>query len=90
MTKKKWAMKEQEEWLEERMAAFVQAQQTKTTGQFFTSVYDAWHEKYPSANPSDKQLASANGDMTKARALVIKKEREVSISLASCYSRYVH
>ena len=60
------------------MAAFVQGQQTKTTGQFFTSVYDAWHEKYPSANPSDEQLASANGDTTKAQALVIKK-RERSV-----------
>jgi hypothetical protein len=46
MPKKKWATKEQVEWLEERMAAFVQAQQTKTTGQFFTSVYDAWHGTY--------------------------------------------
>jgi hypothetical protein len=85
MPKKKWATKEQEEWLEERMAAFVQAQQTKMTGQFFTSVYDAWHGTYPSANPSDKQLAAA-GDATKAKASIIKKEREVSIYLVSHYT----
>jgi hypothetical protein len=81
MPKKKWTTKEQEDWLSERIPAFVQAQQEKTTAGFFPPVYESWYKEFPSAEPTPDDIAAAGSDIAKAEALVKKKEREVSIFL---------
>jgi len=81
MTKKKWATPAQESWLTEKMSAFVKAQQTKTTSQFFTLVYEAWHKEFPPAEPANEDIDKADGNKATAQALIMKMEKAVSILL---------
>ena len=82
MPKKKWTTKEQEDWLSERIPAFVQAQQEKTTAGFFPPVYESWYKEFPSAEPTPDDIAAAGSDIAKAEALVKKKQREVIFFLS--------
>src|ERR1700685_1195691 len=81
MPKKKWTTKEREGWLSELIPAFIQAQQEKTTANFFPPVYESWYKELPSTELTPDDIAAAGSDIVKAKALVKKKEREVSIFL---------
>ena len=68
MTRKAWTTDSQREWLEGRLAAFQEAQHTKTTASvFFPQSIKAFKEEWPAEVPTEKEIADA-GSVEKARA----------------------
>jgi hypothetical protein len=47
MPRRRWTSTEQLDWLQPRMPAFTEAQESKNFNTFFSEVYKAWFEKYP-------------------------------------------
>jgi hypothetical protein len=47
MPRRRWTSTEQLNWLQERVSAFSQAQESKDFNPFFSEVYEAWFKKYP-------------------------------------------
>jgi len=80
MPKPKWTTKEQEDWLSVRLKDFVAAQEKKpaTMAHFFGPVYKAWFEKFPCPDPTDKEVAKAEGKFDVAKANVEKATKTVS------------
>ena len=79
MGKKRWTTPEQRTWLEELIPDFVQAQQDKTTGLFFDTIYKEWHDKWPTEPATDKEIKSARGNADKALATKRKAEENVCV-----------
>ncbi|KIL55029.1 hypothetical protein M378DRAFT_18307 [Amanita muscaria Koide BX008] len=60
MGKKQWTTPEQRAWLEAFVPSFVQAQQERTqertSGVFLKDTYNEWHQKWPSAAPTEDEI----------------------------------
>lgn len=79
MTRKAWTTNTQRDWLEVRLAAFREAQQTKTTAtEFFPLTQKAFKEEWPVEDPTDKEIADAGGSIEKAKAIKTKALNSVS------------
>ena len=60
MPRRKWTTPEQEEWLKDRLATFIDAQVNKsTTSTFFPEVIRDWREKWPISEPTAEEIANA-------------------------------
>ena len=79
MGKKRWTSPVQQTWLETLIPAFVEAQQEKSTKTFFEKTYDVWHEKWPTAVPTEGEIRDAEGSTEKALALKRKFDDSVSV-----------
>lgn len=78
MPKKRWTTIEQRAWLEERIPAFIEAQQSKATGAFFDDIHTGWQKNWPTEAPTQQELKSANGNAE--RALAIKQKASEGVS----------
>jgi hypothetical protein len=78
MPKKRWTSAEQFSWLEERIPAFIQAQQAKITSTFLEDTHQKWQDKWPIEAPTDDELRSARGDVERALAVKHKALEDVS------------
>lgn len=69
MTRQQWTDAPQKRWLDARLAAFVDAQQKKTTATaFFPEVHREWHEAFPTPPPTDDEIRKVGGDVEAATA----------------------
>jgi len=60
MTCRKWTTEEQEAWLEQRKAAFLEANQRKTASkEFFPALTKEFHEKLPVPPVTEQEIADA-------------------------------
>jgi hypothetical protein len=60
MTRRKWTTDEQETWLEQRKAAFIEANQKKTTAKdFFPIVTKEFREKWPTPPVTQQEVDDA-------------------------------
>jgi hypothetical protein len=79
MTRKAWTTEPQREWLETRLAAFREAQQTKTTTTiFFPQTQMAFKIDWPVEAPSNEEITDASGSIEKATAIKNKALNTVS------------
>ena len=80
MPKQQWTTKEEHEWLSTRLTAFVEAQEQKSSKmtQFFSPIYTKWFETFPAREPTDEEVAKANGDREVAAATIMKNTQMVS------------
>jgi hypothetical protein len=79
MPKQRWTTNEQRQWLEERIPAFLEAQQADTLGSvFFPDLYDEWRKQHPVQPPSAEELEKAGGNLEKAKKEGKKKTESVS------------
>jgi hypothetical protein len=79
MGKKRWTTPEQQAWLEGHVAAFVQAQQEKTTGTFFKDTYSQWYKRWPTAAPTEDEIEDVEGNIEKACTCKHKAIDNVSV-----------
>jgi len=79
MPHKKWTTDEQEAWFTERLPDFIAAQQDKTMNMFYPPVYEAWFMKFPSRQPTEKEVILTKGDIPAAAAIIRKADREVRL-----------
>jgi hypothetical protein len=78
MGKRRWTTTEQRDWLEARIPAFAEAQQTKTAGStFFPDIHKAWRESWPVPAPTDDEIRQW-GSAEIATAKLVKRAQEVS------------
>ena len=79
MPKQRWTTGEQRIWLEERIPAFLEAQQADTLANvFFPDLYDEWPKLYPTQPPTAEELEKAGGNLEKANKQGKKKMENVS------------
>ena len=81
MGKRRWTTTEQRDWLEARIPAFTEAQQTKSTGSFFPEVHRAWRESWPVPAPTEDEIRQW-GSAEIATAKLVKRAQEVGYSHA--------
>lgn len=74
MGKRQWTTEAQRAWLEELIPTFVQAQQEKTTQDFFLDTYRQWHGKWPTPAPTEEEVEKAKGS---ADRVVAEKKKAV-------------
>jgi hypothetical protein len=77
MPKKTWASDEQQTWLFAQLADFRQAQEEKTTPNFFIELYEKFHIKWPLAAPNANEIKEADGNEEKALTLKQKASENV-------------
>ena len=56
MGKWQWSTETQRAWLEDLVPMFVQAQQEKTTREFFLKTHRQWQEKWPTLAPMEDEV----------------------------------
>jgi hypothetical protein len=79
MPKQHWTTAEQRKWLEDRLTAFLEAQQADTLSDiFFPDLYDSWHKLYPIQPVTPEELEKASGDSD-----VAKRQKKKKIELVS-------
>ena len=78
MPKKSWASLEQQTWLLAQLADFHQAQEAKSTPTFFLELYKNFHEKWPLAFPSTKEISKVEGNEEQPQTLKQKASENVS------------
>jgi predicted metal-dependent hydrolase len=78
MPKKSWASEEQQTWLLAQLADFRQAQEAKTTPNFFNDLYQKFHEEWPVASPNADEISTADGNEEKAKTVKQKASENVS------------
>lgn len=60
MTRQKWTTKEQEEWLEERKSAFLEANQRRSAAKdFFPTIVKDFREKWPVMPVTQEEIQKA-------------------------------
>ena len=78
MGKRRWTTTEQRDWLEARIPAFTEAQQTKSAAStFFPDVHKEWRESWPTPAPSEDEIKQW-GSAEIAEAKLAKRAQEVS------------
>jgi hypothetical protein len=78
MTRKAWTTEPQKRWLETRLAAFREAQHSKTTATvFFPQTLKAFKEQWPVDPPTEEEVAGA-GSSQMAAAKINKALNNVS------------
>ena len=78
MLKKSWASDEQQTWLCAQLADFRQAQEAKTTPNFFIKLYEKFHIQWPLAALNANEIQEADGNEEKAKTLKQKSSENVS------------
>jgi hypothetical protein len=79
MTRKAWTTEPQREWLEARLAAFREAQHTKTTSTtFFPQTQKSFKDDWPVEPPTNEEITDAGGSIEKATANKNKALNSVS------------
>ena len=78
MPKKSWTSEEQKTWLFSKLADFRQAQDAKTTPNFFIELYQNFHEEWPLSPPDADELSNADGNEEKAKTVKQKASEQVS------------
>ena len=69
MTRRKWTTDEQEAWLEQRKAAFIEAKQRKTPARdFFPTVTKEFNEKWPMSPVTQQEIDEAGSIELATRA----------------------
>jgi hypothetical protein len=86
MPKKSWASDEQQTWLFAQLADFRQAQEGKTTPNFFIDLYEKFHTKWPLAAPNANEINEADGNEEKAKTLKQKASENVG---GSTFTKYI-
>jgi hypothetical protein len=80
MGKRRWTTTDQRRWLEERIPAFVKAQDDKTTSSiFFPETHKAWQEEWPVESPTEQEIKDTKGDEAKALAIKTKAIEDVRV-----------
>jgi hypothetical protein len=78
MPKKTRATKEQVDWLTSQLPEFRIAQESKTTPDFFTHLYEEFYTLWPLPPPTSDEIVAAEGDEEKARTIIQKTSETVS------------
>ena len=86
MPKKSWASDAQQTWLSAQLADFHQAQESKTTPNFFITLYQKFHKQWPLASLNTGELSQVDGDEEKARTSKQKASKHVSGLFTIIYS----
>jgi predicted nucleic acid-binding protein len=82
MTRRKWTTDEQEEWLEQRKPAFLEANQKKTAAKdFFPTVVEEFRQKWPVPPVTEQEIADA-GSVELAKRVKQNKYDKVNNSCA--------
>jgi hypothetical protein len=69
MTRRKWTTDEQEEWLEQRKPAFLEANQNKTAAKdFFPTVVEEFRQKWPVPPATEQEIIDAGSVELATRA----------------------
>ena len=84
MTRRKWTTDEQEEWLDERKADFMEANQRKAAAKdFFPTVCRDFHTKWPVPSVTEGEIKEAG-----STELATKRKREACDKVrVHCYRR---
>lgn len=76
-----WATPEQLEWLRAQKDRFLKARETGTLETWYTTMYQAWFDRYPESEPSSEEVKAAGGDASKAAETRRAGREKVSRSL---------
>ncbi|KZT05135.1 uncharacterized protein LAESUDRAFT_617064, partial [Laetiporus sulphureus 93-53] len=71
-----WTSETQNIWLEHRRAAFLNAQEIKTTSAFMLSTSEAWFSEFGVDPPTAKELQQVNGSKEAANVIVTEKTKK--------------
>ena len=67
MGRKRWTTPEQTSWLQKRVPEYLESKDD-TTGAFQKKIFSEWKQVWPVDAPTEEEIATAGGSVTKAQA----------------------